>query len=110
VAGAILSYVSIQPDEIPFTMSKKPIKFTGFNKDGKFYVRHDVARLPKGIPNPQARPVMKPPWELGFSLSLFLTKELDEEMLVGLFERGGIAIGLGTFRGVFGKFKVEKWE
>jgi hypothetical protein len=31
-------------------------------------------------------------------------------MLTDLFIRGGLAIGLGTFRGVFGKFKVSEWK
>jgi len=50
------------------------------------------------------------PWELRFKIILLETPELNEVRLKELFERGGLAIGLGTFRGVFGKFKVTKWE
>lgn len=36
--------------------------------------------------------------------------DLNSKLLKDLFEIGGVAIGLGTFRGVFGKFKVTKWD
>jgi len=35
---------------------------------------------------------------------------ITEEALQNLFTRAGVAIGLGTFRGVFGKFVVSQWE
>jgi len=38
------------------------------------------------------------------------TPSLREELLKKIFEQGGHAIGLGTFRGVFGKFKVASWN
>jgi hypothetical protein len=31
-------------------------------------------------------------------------------LLKKIFEQGGHAVGLGTFRGVFGKFRVTQWE
>ena len=62
------------------------------------------------IPNPKERPMLSAPWESSFKLNLLETPELNEVLLKKLFEKGGIAIGLGTFRGVFGKFKVTKWE
>jgi hypothetical protein len=30
--------------------------------------------------------------------------------ILNLIEEGGRAIGLGTFRGVFGKFRIERWD
>jgi len=109
VASAILSFTAITPFEIPFTSNGESVKFSGF--DGKrFYVHNSVARLAKGVPNPKVRPVLKTPWELSFNVSIFPNKEFTEDMLHDLFVRGGLAIGLGTFRGVFGKFQVSKWE
>ena len=109
VASAILSFTAITPFEIPFTSDGKAVKFSGF--DGKqFYIHNSVARLAKGVPNPKTRPVLRTPWELGFDVSIFPNKEFTEDMLHDLFVRGGLAIGLGTFRGVFGKFQVSKWE
>jgi hypothetical protein len=109
VASAILSFTAITPFEIPFLSNGEPVKFSGF--DGKkFYIHNSVARLAKGVPNPKIRPVIRTPWELAFEVSIFPNKEFTEDMLTDLFIRGGLAIGLGTFRGVFGKFKVSKWE
>ena len=38
------------------------------------------------------------------------TDEIKEQEIQNLFIEGGIAIGFGTFRGVFGKFEVVGWE
>jgi len=72
-----------------------------------------VARVKKGnlsVPNPKERPVLSLPWNIEFDMTLLETNELSENVLRKLFEVGGLAIGLGTFRGVFGKFVVDKWE
>jgi hypothetical protein len=74
------------------------------------YTHYAVARLDKGIPNPKERPVLPAPWAITFTLTLFPNDEIREQEILNLFEQGGIAIGLGTFRGVFGKFTVETWE
>jgi hypothetical protein len=50
------------------------------------------------------------PWALEFEIQLFETSSLREDTLKKIFVGGGSAIGLGTFRGVFGKFEVEEWE
>lgn len=112
--NACLSFVEVGPMFIPFMRNGKPIVFGAFDKDqdakSGCYVRYDVARLDKGIPNPKVRPVLPLPWELHFTLTLFPTKEIKEEQLKNIFEAGGRACGFGTFRGMFGKFVVEKWE
>jgi hypothetical protein len=119
IANACLSFVSIrgngaEKDFIPFARNGKEIivgKF-GDRKDdvSGIYLDRRVARLDKGIPNPKERPVLPLPWELSFTLSIFPNKEIKEQEIINLFVEGGIAIGLGTFRGVYGKFEVSKWE
>jgi hypothetical protein len=119
IANACLSFVTIKSsgsdnDYIPFTRNGNEIvvgKF-GDRKDelSGIYLHRIVARLDKGIPNPKERPVLPLPWELSFNLSVFPNKEIKEQELMNLFSEGGIAIGLGTFRGVYGKFEVSKWE
>ena len=37
-------------------------------------------------------------------------KEIKEQEIINLIDEGGRAIGLGTFRGVFGKFYIDMWE
>ena len=114
VARANLSFTSISPMQIPITRDGKPIKFTGFegdeDKEAGVYIHRSVARLDKGIPNPKVRPVVRLPWAITFDLTIFPNEVFSEESLCTLFQRGGIAVGLGTYRGVFGKFVVEQWE
>lgn len=114
VAASFLSYLSVSPFMIPITREGKPILFSGFvneeDKPAGLYISRSVARLPKGIPNPKVRPVLRVPWEVRFELSIFPNNDFSEEMLQGLVKKAGIAIGLGTFRGVFGKFTVAEWD
>jgi len=109
VAQAVLGYVTIEPFLIPFTRKGKPIPFEGFNGDG-VWLHESVARLDKGIPNPKRRPVLNVPWNLTMTVSLFPNDVVDEASVRALFERCGIPIGLGTYRGVFGKFVVAQWD
>ena len=37
-------------------------------------------------------------------------KEIKEQEIKNLLTEGGMAIGIGTFRGVFGKFEIEQWD
>jgi hypothetical protein len=109
VCKAALSYVTIEELNIPFTRDGKPIKA---NED--VLERHvAVARIMKGklaVPNPKERPLLKTPWELSFTIDILETPSLREELLKKIFEQGGHAVGIGTFRGVFGKFRVTEWE
>lgn len=117
IANACLSFVTIRsetPGYIPFIRDGKPIKVGNFNdrfdKLSGIYLHRSVARLDKGIPNPKERPVLPLPWALEFDLSIFPNKEIKEQEVRNLIEEGGLAIGLGTFRGVYGKFMVTRWE
>jgi hypothetical protein len=54
--------------------------------------------------------VLPLPWSIEFTLDIHPNKEIKEQEIRNLVEEGGLAIGLGTFRGVFGKFVVDAWE
>ena len=119
IANANLSFVTISgPPEhsryIPFARDGKPIEVGTFGaeKDEKsgFYLHRAVARLDKGIPNPKERPVLPTPWSLTFDLTIMPNKELKEQELHNLLVEAGLAIGVGTYRGVYGKFFVTQWE
>lgn len=114
VANACLSFVTITPTSLLFKRNGKPIKFgkleNGVDLQSGVYIHHSVARLDKGIPNPKERPALPLPWSLEFNLSIWPNKEIQEQQIINLFEVGGRAIGLGTFRGVFGKFIVKRWD
>lgn len=114
IANALLSFVEIEEEFIRLCRNGEPIKFGKFVEDvdklSGAYVHRSVARLDKGIPNPKVRPVVSTPWEANFTFILYPNREIKEQEIINLFEEGGRAIGLGTFRGVFGKFKVTRWE
>lgn len=108
IAKAALSFVNIEPMYIPFTRDGKTL-----TKDNAgIRIHTSVARVKKGplaIPSPKERPVIDDPWELSFTVELFENRDLNESTLRKLFEEGGIAIGIGTYRGVFGKFIIKNW-
>jgi len=119
IANACLSFVMIKgngnnPQYIHFQRDGKDIEVGTFGDDHEklsgLYLDRRVARLDKGIPNPKERPVLPAPWELSFLLSILPNSEIKEQEIMNLFKEGGLAIGLGTFRGVFGKFEVASWE
>jgi len=114
IANACLSFVMISPDYIPFTRNGEPITVGTFSDtsdpESGIYIHRSVARLEKGIPNPKERPVLPLPWELTFTLDIVPNQEIKEQEVRNLFEDGGVAIGLGTYRGIFGKFRIAQWE
>ena len=114
IANAMLSFVSIRESFIPLLRDDKPIVFGKFEHDrdpvSGAYVHYSVARLDKGIPNPKVRPVVPLDWSIQFTVDIFPNREVKEQDVLNLVEEGGRAIGLGTFRGVFGKFRIERWD
>lgn len=119
IANACLSFTTISgPDDhpgyIPFLRNDGPIKVGKFEDalepKSRLFLHRSVARLDKGIPNPKERPILPLPWALEFTLEILPNREIKEQEIKNLFEEGGLAIGLGTFRGVFGKFIVEEWS
>jgi|SRR5215472_1770765 len=114
IANAMLSFVSIRETFIPFIRAGKPVVFGKLENDrdelSGVYIHRGVARLDKGIPNPKVRPVLPLDWALEFTLDIFPNREIKEQDILNLVEEGGRAIGLGTFRGVYGKFQVGAWD
>jgi hypothetical protein len=118
---ACASFVMITRDSddysenLPLTRDGEPLIFDKFNdaevcESSGLFIKRDVARLEKGIPNPKVRPVLPTPWEVSFRLSLFPNDQIQEQQLKNVFEKGGVAVGLGTWRGRFGKFVVSSWK
>jgi hypothetical protein len=113
-ALACSSYVMVGPERMPFTRNGEAITFgrmrDGVDAESGVFTHHAVARLEKGIPNPKVRPVLPLPWELEFSLTIFPNREIQEQQLMNIFTEGLLAVGLGTYRGQFGKAEVVMWE
>jgi len=114
IAQACLSFVSVTPGRIPFLRDGKPITVGTFVGDREpesgIVVKRHTARLKDGVPNPKERPFLSCPWSLEFQLDLYPNDEIKEATVKMLFQKGGIALGFGTFRGVFGKFIIESWS
>ena len=116
IANACLSFVSIEGKDwyLPFLRDGEPIETGKFGDSSDplsgIYLDRRVARLDKGIPNPKERPVLPLPWELKFTLKIYPNREIKEQEIKNLFTEGGLAIGLGTFRGLFGKFEIFEWD
>lgn len=109
-AKAAQSFAIIAPYEIPIT--RNDITLTP--ETAELTIAKHVARVKKSggliIPSPKERPVLKTPWEMEFQIKLIANKDLSSADLQKIFVDGGAAVGFGTFRGVFGKFEVVKWE
>lgn len=116
IANGCLSSITINPEMIPFTRNGDPIKFgtikpnTAIDEKSGLYLHRSVARLDKGIPNPKSRPVLPLPWELKFEMLVLQNKEVTLQQIERLLVEGGLCIGIGTFRGVFGKFNVTEFK
>ena len=109
VAQVLLGYVQIEPFNIPIKRHGKQIMWEGWDKNG-ISLHKSVARVKNGVPNPKERPVVDSPWTIEFNITIWNNGEVSETEVKNLFLKGGVPIGLGTYRGVYGKFCLESWE
>lgn len=107
IALGISSYTAIEPFEIPIFDDNGPVIFAGWND--QISLHRSVARLKNGIPNPKERPVLALPWSLNFSVEYVENKFCTMENLRQAFDMGG-TLGLGTFRPVFGRYRLTGWD
>lgn len=113
-AGVLIelrSSLTIDTPLIPVLKNGKPLRFDGTfdpERGGTvgIYIDRRVARLAKGVPNPKERPTIATPWSLEFSVELDANDSINTDEFVMLLRKGGKKIGLGTYRGVFGRFNV----
>ncbi len=109
------SHVSIAPQSIPFEgKDMKPIYFKNF-EDPRFAIFRSAptTKLPGGgliKQEAKPRPILKMPWYLEFVINLYKNPLINSVKLQNWFESGGLLIGLGTYRPLFGRFMIKKWE
>lgn len=112
-ASALLGATMIHQPALLLTRSNEPIMWRGEFDEGPdtgpsgIWLHKAVARLAKGIPNPKERPVISAPWETSFEVTLFKNDQVKPDEFRWLVETGMMLIGLGTYRGVFGKAEVS---
>ncbi len=109
-------HVHINPVLIPFLdKDGDPIHFKSFNNE-QFYIYLSSPRVKASSGSntikqeAKPRPVLKLPWALEFRIDLIKNNIIDETKLYNWFCSGGLQIGLGTYRPVFGRFVVTKWD
>jgi len=111
--NAVQGFLDITPMKVPLLRDGKPAVFTEFGKDG-FYIDESTARIKKSanqfVPNFKVRPVLDLPWSLDFDLELFPNSEITMKDVMDLFAIGGLYVGLGTWRGRYGKCVIDKWN
>jgi hypothetical protein len=109
------SHISIIPQYIPLKgKDQKPIFFKDF-EDERFYIQNSAptTKLSGGgfiKQEAKPRPVLRIPWFLEFEINLYKNPLINSQKLQNWFENGGILIGLGTYRPLFGRFIVKKWK
>lgn len=109
------SHVFINPQMIPFRgKDEKPVFFTDFD-NGPFYIVRaaPTTKMPGGgfiKQEAKPRPALKMPWTLEFQITLYKNLLINDVKLRNWFEMGGLLIGLGTYRPLFGRFRIKTWE
>lgn len=109
IAFILSGAFAIDPMQLPFTRNGKPILFDGFGKNG-ISITRAAPRLKNGVPNPTERPMLSEPWSLSFRLKFMPFGDCSEATWRQLWDVAGALVGIGTYRGPYGKFEVIKWE
>ena len=105
-SNEIAGCVSILPAEIVFKDDKgKPIKFSGWNE--KIAIDKRMVFPNKKVRDIACRPTMEPPWNLELEVSIFETEFITFNRILDWFDRGGFQVGIGAYRPLFGRFRVE---
>ncbi len=108
-----MGHVFIDPPLIPFKKNGKIVEFKGFNNE-TFWIHEGAPRTKSGSLSIKQeikhRPVLKMPWSLDFNISLVKNPLIDSTKLFNWFTNGGILISIGTYRPLFGRFVVDRWE
>jgi hypothetical protein len=107
VAKAALTFVELNPLEIEILKDGVPATIDDVIIDHRKAI---IKKAQLSIPSDKERPVLPLPWSMTFEFTLYKNPDINETILRRLFDDGGIQIGLGTFRGAFGKFEVTEWK
>ena len=98
--------VYISPVHIPFTVDGLPLLFDGTWNE-KVYLDERMARPSSTARVIARRPVIVLPWSLSFEVNMNETEFVTQTRLKDWFIRGGISVGIGAYRPMFGRFKAE---
>ena len=108
-AAVLMGSLAIEPTEIPILSNGKPIVFEGTWTD-QLYLDTRMARPSATARVMVTRPVIDVPWSMAFVLRVVETKDVTVENVMTWLENGGLLVGFGAFRPLFGRFLVECTE
>ena len=91
----------------------KPIKWAGTPKKPIFVINESgvTGTASKIIKQPiKPRPGVSLPWVIKYTMTVVENDMIDVQKLYNWVSRGGLLIGLGTWRPRFGRFLVKRWD
>ena len=103
----IASFTTITPHEIPILRDGEQLTLDDYGKH--IHEHKSVARLAKGIPSPQARPLITLPWAINFEMTYVENKFCTISNLRQVLELGSI-LGIGTFRPFYGRYLLNRFD
>jgi hypothetical protein len=101
----VVGNVNVEPVRIPFLNDNEPITFDGKWSD-KVYIDERMARPSATARVVARRPVIDIPWILEFALTINETEFVTVARIKDWFTRGGISVGIGAYRPMFGRFEA----
>jgi hypothetical protein len=107
IGKSIMSFLNFKTLEIPLMLGAKQAQVKDLTE------HRSKAIIKKGslsIPHPLSRPMLDATWSLEWSMDLIKNTEVSSNTLKQIFEQGGLQVGFGSYRGLYGKFKIVKWE
>ena len=105
--------IFISPSHILVIHDGKPVRVKGIIGD-QFWVFEAAPRTKQGSlsikQEIKPRPVLKLPWGISFEITIVESPIITDTKVLNWFNKGGIEIGMGTYRPRFGRFRVSKFE
>ena len=105
--------VFVSPFHIPALHNSLPVVVDKVIGD-QFWVFEAAPRTKSGSlsikQEIKPRPVLKLPWNITFEITIIESVLITETKILNWFTKGGIEIGLGTYRPRFGRFHVKRFE
>ena len=103
----IIGNVAVDPIRIKFLDENgEPVLFDGKWSE-KIYVDERMARPSDTARVIARRPVLDLPWTLKFELFINQTEFVTTARVRDWFVRGGISVGIGAYRPMFGRFEAS---
>lgn len=102
----IVGNIQVDPVRIPLLNDDHPIAFDGKWSE-KIYLDERMARPSATARVIARRPVVDTPWKMEFDLTVNPTEYVTVSRIKDWFVRGGISVGIGAYRPMFGRFEVS---